>query len=64
MKNFFDGKESHRIFLNLSKLPKDQKITKTAAIKCDTNMLTPDQINTFNSIWPVEANFEDFEREH
>ena len=64
MKSFFDGKESHRIFLNLSKLPKDPNITKTAAVKCDTNMLTPDQIGTFNSIWPVEASFEDFEREH
>lgn len=35
MKTFFESKEGHKIFLNLSKLPKDQKIVKSACMRCD-----------------------------
>lgn len=42
MKKFFDDKEGHRIFLNLSKFPKDAKIVKSAVMKLDKNLLSND----------------------
>lgn len=64
MKTFFDSKEGHRIFLNLSKLPKDHALVKKACMICDTTLLTLDQVNILSSVWPQETNMEDFEREN
>lgn len=35
MKSFLDGKEGHKIFLNLNKLPKDTNLIKSACMRLD-----------------------------
>jgi hypothetical protein len=64
MKTFFDSKEGHRIFLNLSKLPKDQALVKKACMLCDSGLLTLEQVSILSSVWPQETSMEDFEREN